>query len=172
MSLRAAVALAAVSLFALGCRRGEETRFLNFDPETSAGRLASGWSGWEKTGEADTFVWAQAREVKVKLASRADGDRLVRFRAWPFLFPESSGQTVTLLVNGEKAGFAVMDKIPRVYIFVVPKASWKAGENELTLAFAYAESPKLRIPGANDGRTLAAAFDWLDVTPGVPAPKG
>jgi hypothetical protein len=64
-----------------------------------------------------------------------------------------------------------MDKIPRVYTFVVPKASWKAGENELTLAFAYAESPKLRIPGANDGRTLAAAFDWLDVTPAVPAPK-
>ncbi len=171
MSVRAAAVLSAAALLVLGCRRGDETRFLNFDPETSAGRLVSGWSGWEKTGEADTFVWAQAREAKVKVAARTGGDRVVRFRAWPFLFLESPGQTVTLLVNGEKAGFAVMDKVPRVYSFVAPGGSWRSGENELTLSFSYAESPKLRVPGADDARTLAAAFDWLDVTPAAAAPK-
>jgi hypothetical protein len=171
MTFRAAAAVAAASLLALSCRRAEETRFLNFDPETSAGRLVSGWSGWEKTAEADTFVWAQARTASLRLSESADGDRVVRFRAWPFRFPDAPGQTVTLLVNGKRAGDAAMDVLPRVYSFAVSRAAWTSGDNDLTFSFSYAESPKLRIPGANDGRTLAAAFDWLDVTPAEPASK-
>jgi hypothetical protein len=171
MSRGAAAALAVICLVASGCRRGDETRFLNFDPETSAGHLVSGWSGWEKTAGADTFVWAQARTATLRLAGRRDGDRVVRFRAWPFSFPDAPGQTVTLFVNGMRAGEAAMDGAPRVYSFPVPRASWKAGENELAFSFSYAESPKLRIPGATDGRTLAAAFDWLDVTPAASSQK-
>ena len=34
--------------------------------------------------------------------SRADGDRLVRFRCWPFVFPGAPPQTLTLFVNDQR----------------------------------------------------------------------
>lgn len=160
----AAVAVGA-ALAAGGCRRPEETRFLNFDPETTAGRLVAGWSGWEKTPENDTFVWAQAREATVKVRCAGGSDRILRFRAWAFLYPGAPEQVVTLRVNGTRVDAAGLYREPHVVTFVVPKALWKNGENELRLAFAYAESPKDRIPGEDDTRTLAAAFDWLEILP-------
>src|ERR1039458_1710548 len=38
------------------CRTPEETRSLNFDPETTTGALGAGWDGFEKTELGDTFV--------------------------------------------------------------------------------------------------------------------
>jgi hypothetical protein len=164
---RAAFAATALSaaLAAGGCRPPEETRFLNFDPETTAGRLVAGWSGWEKTPENDTFVWAQARETRMTVTNAGGSDRVVRFRAWSFLYPNAPEQTVTLFVNGTRIDAAGLYREPHVATFVVPKALWKKGENELRFAFAWAEAPKDRMPGSDDSRTLAAAFDWLEILP-------
>ncbi len=92
-------------------------------------------------------------------------DRVVRFRAWSFLYPTAPEQTVTLYVNGTRIDAAGLYREPRVVTFVVPKALWKKGENELRFAFAWAEAPKDRTPGSDDSRTLAAAFDWLEILP-------
>jgi hypothetical protein len=43
--------------------------------------------------------------------------------------------------------------------------------NELRFVFAYAESPKDRVSGAADERTLSAAFDWLEILRSLPAKK-
>ena len=141
---------------------------MGFDPESSDGLLASGWSGWEKTAEGDTFVWAQAKSAALRIASRADGDRLVRFRAWPYRFPGAPPQVITLWVNDAKIESTPLADGPRVYAFVAPKAAFKKGRNDLRLEFAYAEAPKDRQPGAGDARTLAAAFDWLELVPPRP----
>jgi hypothetical protein len=162
--VRAALLFASL-IASAACRQGEETRFLNFDPETTSGHLVSGWSGWEKTAENDTFVWAQAREAKVKVTNAGGSDRILRFRAWAFSFPNAPEQVVTLYVNGTRVDAVGLDKEPRVVTFVVPKALFKKGENEIRFAFAYAEPPKERIPGAEDTRRLAAAFDWLEILP-------
>lgn len=165
MSRRFAAALALAAALTAGCRRSEETRFLNFDPETTAGRLGSGWSGWERTPENDTFVWAQARDARMKVANAGGSDRVVRFRAWSFRYPDAPEQTVTLYVNGTRIDAGGLFREPHVVTFVVPKALWKKGENELRFAFAWTEAPKDRLPGSDDARTLAAAFDWLEVLP-------
>jgi hypothetical protein len=162
---RLALLLLAAVLAGSGCRRGEETRFLNFDPETTAGHLVSGWSIWEKTPENDTFVWAQAREARVRVTNAGGSDRVVRFRAWSLVYPNAPEQTVTLFVNGTRIEAAGLYREPRVVTFVVPKALWKKGANEFRLEFAWAEAPKDRIPGSDDPRTLAAAFDWLEILP-------
>ena len=169
-SVLALAALVALVVTA-SCRRVEETRSLNFDPETTAGALGPGWDGFEKTDSGDTFVWAHGKEARVVVTSRADGDRLVRFRCWPFGFPGGPGQTLTFSLNGRKIDSVNMGGEPRVYTIPTPKDAWKRGVNELTFAFAYAESPKDRIPGATDERTLAAGFDWLEILPPVSAPK-
>jgi hypothetical protein len=95
----------------------------------------------------------------------------VRFRCWPFGFPGGPGQTLTFSLNGRRIDAVNMGGEPRVYTIPTPKDAWKRGVNELTFAFAYAESPKDRIPGATDERTLAAGFDWLEILPPVSAPK-
>jgi hypothetical protein len=58
-----------------------------------------------------------------------------------------------------------------VFALPTPKDAWKRGVNEMKFLFAYAESPKDRIPGAEDERTLAAAFDWLEILPPAPPHK-
>ena len=153
------------------CRAPEETRSLNFDPETTTGALGAGWDGFEKTELGDTFVWAHGREARVLIVSRADGDRLVRFRCWPFAFPGAPPQTLTLFVNDQKTDVYTLGGEPRVYAIAVPRAIWKRGANELKFVFAYAESPKDRVSGATDERTLSAAFDWLEILRPQPTRK-
>lgn len=161
---RALAALAAVAAVA-ACRPADETRSLNFDPETAAGALGPGWDGFEKTASGDTFVWAHGREARLVVGSRADGDRLVRFRCWPFAYPGGPPQTVTLSLNDRRIDALTLRGEPAVYALRTPKEAWRRGVNEIKLVFAYAESPKDRVPGAGDERTLSAAFDWLEILP-------
>ena len=157
---------ALVLLVATGCRPSvEETRFLNFDPESSAGALTSGWSGFEKTDKGDTFAWCQATEAKVKVTSRADGDRLLRVRAWAFVYPGAVPQTLTVYVNDTKLDTVPMTPDPHVYTIAAPQVVWHSGANDVRFSFAYAEAPRDRLPGSSDGRTLSAAFDWLEIVP-------
>ena len=153
------------------CKTPEETRSLNFDPETTTGALGAGWDGFEKTDLGDTFVWVHGREARISIVSRADGDRLVRFRCWPFVFPEAPLQTLTLFVNDQRIDALTLGGEPRVYAVAVPRALWKRGANELKFVFAYAESPKDRVSGATDERTLSAAFDWLEILRPQPAKR-
>jgi hypothetical protein len=165
-SARGAAACLAVALAATGCgRAARETGFLNLDPESSTGALASGWSGFEKTEPGDTFVWAQARDVTARVFAGGPGERLVRFRAWPFLWEGAPPQTVTVSVNGVRLETLTLWPGPRVYAVTSPGPAWKEGENTLTFSFGYAEAPKDRVPGAADTRTLAAAFDWIEIVP-------
>lgn len=153
-----------------GCRHElVETRSLGFDVETTAGSLGTGWSGWEKGPEGDTFVWAQSRQATLRVLGKADGDRLVRFRCWPFRFPGAGPQQVVLYVNDARIDAVTLVEPPHVYTLATPKAVWKPGVNDLRFEFAYADSPKDRA-GGSDPRTLAAAFDWLEVVPPVPPP--
>lgn len=173
IGFRAPAAVLAVSLILTGaCRSPEETRSMNFDPETTLGALGAGWDGFEKTELGDTFVWSHGREAHLTVVSRGDGDRLVRFRCWPFAFPGGPPQTLTLSVNDKKTDTLTLGGEPRVYAVSVPRAFWKKGPNDLRFAFAYAESPKDRVSGATDERTLSVAFDWLEVLrPQPPAKK-
>lgn len=171
---RLPLAVLALALVLPGCGRpAPETRFLNFDPESSSGARTSGWSGYETTGEGDTFSWAQAREAQATVVAGAAADRLVRFRTWPFRWEGAPPQTVTVAVNGVQLATWTLSDGARVYSAASPAAAWREGTNVLSFTFAYAEAPKDRIPGNDDSRTLAAAFDWVEIVPvAAPAAKG
>ena len=158
--------LVLLALAAGSCARPvPEPRFLNLDPESSAGALGTGWSGFEKTDRGDTFAWAQAREAEVTLVAPGSADRLVRFRAWPFEWPGAPPQTASVSVNATTFATDTLVGGPAVYGAVAPAAAWREGANTLRFEFAWAEAPKDRAPGADDSRTLAAAFDWIEVVP-------
>ena len=167
----APVVTLALALAFGGCARPvPQTRFLNFDPESTTGALTEGWSGFETTAAGDTFVWARAREARASVLAGAGADRLVRFRAWPFRWEGAPPQTVAVAVNGVQLTKLTLSDGPRVYAATSPAAAWKEGTNVLTFTFAYAEAPQDRIPGTGDTRTLAAAFDWIEILPLGPGP--
>lgn len=156
----------AFALTAVACSRPEpRTVFLNFDAESSTGSLISGWSGFEKTAAGDSFAWAQAREASVAVTADGPADRLIRFRAWPFGWAGAPPQTVTVWVNDVRLETMTVWEGPRVYSTASPGPAWKSGVNVLRFEFAWAEAPKDRIPDAADTRTLAAAFDWIEILP-------
>ena len=160
--------LPAFVLLSAGCARVVETRFLNFDAESSAGALGPGWSGFEKTAENDTFSWCQSKQGKLSLKIAGTGDRLIRFRCWAFAFPGSGAQSATVFVNDARLEVVPIAGDPRVYTILAPAAVFRKGDNELRLEFTYAESPKDRVPGSVDERTLSAAFDWIEILPPAP----
>lgn len=166
---RAAAALLPLALAACA-PSAPGTRFLNLDAESTRTELASGWSGFERTGSGDTFAWAQAREARVVLLAEGPADRLVRFRAWPFRWEGAPPQTVAVVLNGVRLGAVPLADGPGVYALPSPGPAWKKGENVLSFEFAYAEAPRDRVPGVADARTLAAAFDWIEVLPLASAP--
>ena len=172
--LRVAPVLALALAGAACSRPAPETRFLNFDAESSSGALTSGWSGFEKSAAGDTFAWAQAREAAVTVSVGGPADRLIRFRLWPFVWPGAPPQTVTVWVNDVRLEAMTVWEGPRVYAASSPGPAWKSGGNVLRFEFAWAEAPKDRIPGGGDTRTLAAAFDWIEILPiggeSLPAP--
>lgn len=150
----------------MGCRAPiEELRFLNFDAESSGDALVSGWSGFETGPGGDTYCWCRGREARLRVQSRADGDRLVRVRCWPFRYPGAGPQRLTVHLNGVLIDTLELAEGPAVYRLVTPQAAWRPGPNELRFSFAYAEAPRDHVPGSADDRTLSAAFDWIEIVP-------
>ena len=165
-SILQASALLALALAGAACSRpAPQTRFLNFDAESSSGALLSGWSSFEKTPEGDTFAWAQAREATLSVAADGPADRLIRFRTWSFGWEGAPPQTVTPWVNDVRLETIRLAGGTRVYSTTSPGPAWKRGGNVLKFEFAWAEAPKDRIPGGGDARTLSAAFDWVEILP-------
>lgn len=161
-----AASVLALALAAAACSHPEpRTLFLNFDAESSSRALTSGWSGYEKSASGDTFVWAQAREAALAITADGPADRLIRFRAWPFGWEGAPPQTVTVWVNDVRLETLTVWEGPRVYTTASPGPAWKSGVNVLRFEFGWAEAPKDRIPGGADTRTLAAAFDWVEILP-------
>jgi hypothetical protein len=146
----------------LACRApAAATRFVNFDPASGSEAMLTGWSSFERSPEGDTFAWTIAREARLVLRDAADGDRLVRFRCWPYWYEGAPVQTVALTLNGAAVETVRLASDRRVYTAYVPRELWRRGGNDLALAFAYAERPSAH--GGGDDRTLAVAFDWLEV---------
>ena len=157
---------AAVGYFLAPAPPLDETRFLNFDAEsTPEGYLLAGFSGPEVTEEGDSFRWCDAPVARVKVRSRADGDRTLRVRFWPFVYPGGPAQSVSVYVNEKLVRVRDMAHGPHIGVFRVPAYFWRKGDNEIRFKFTYAETPKLRTPPSQDVRTLSAAFDWLEILP-------
>lgn len=144
----------------------DETRFLNFDPEsTPQGVLVSGFSAGEVSPNGDSFRWCDSANVRLKVRTRGDGARTLRMRYWPFEYTDSPKQSVSILVNEQLVGTRDMESGPHVATLRVPAHFWRKGDNEIRFKFKYAETPVLRMPPSQDKRTLSAAFDWLEILP-------
>jgi len=143
----------------------QETRFLNFDPEsTPAEALVGGWSNFESDpGNGNTFAWCANQNCSLRLQVRPEGDIVIRARVSAFGFPDAPQQALSVFVNGTPVGTQPVVGEMKIATFKAPRAVWHAGPNDVRLNFVYAVSPKSKFPNAEDARTLAAALDWFEL---------
>jgi hypothetical protein len=142
----------------------DETRFLNFDAESTASeRLDTGWSTFEVDAAGNTFVWCVAERCTLSVLGSFEGRQLVRLRSFPFRYPDAPPQSAVVSVNGQQVATVELRDDPHVVEVPTEAGVWHRGKNTITFEFAYAESPLERIPGSEDPRRLSVAFDWLQV---------
>lgn len=136
------------------------------DRWTPHSALVAGWSLFESAGpDAATIAWCEARECVVDVSIPDPADRVLRIRLAPFEYTGAPAQELTVRLNESTLGTGVAKPGWNVLSFKAARDAWRPGSNQLRLEFAYAESPKRRVPSSDDMRTLSAAFDWIEVTP-------
>lgn len=128
--------------------------------------LLVGWSSNEQWGPGGpTMQWTNDRESFLMLSLREPVDRVLEVRMRPIVYPGSPLQTVSLEVNGTFRAKLVLDPEWAVYRVTLPATSFRSGLNTLTFRYGYAIVPASVIPGTSDERTLAVAFDTLELKP-------
>jgi hypothetical protein len=150
----------------LADRRAFAARFpriaLGFGPESDL-FLTGGFGDAEGTG-GEYGRWVIGTHASLILPSDAARDRRIAIRMLPLLTKKSQHATVAL--NGATIAELDLANEWREYTVDVPRTRWRLGANELTLTFAWAESP-----GTNDPRPLSAMLDELSLDGGAIPPK-
>jgi peptidoglycan/LPS O-acetylase OafA/YrhL len=159
-----ALAIAAVAGYLGGSSRVPESYFTNFSKESlHVHDSDSGWSAFEELPTGDSFVWCAAKTCTLQVRVSGDAKHILRMRLFAFGYPGASTQKVKVSLNQTLLGEREVPNQMSVLSFDPPANLWKDGANQLAFKFKYAEMPKRNIQGSSDVRTLAAAFDWLEV---------
>ena len=143
---------------------------IDFGDWTAAPYRGDGWYDDEDVFAAGAN-WAVQLQAQVFLPVRGAGDRTLSMQIAPFVYPGAPSQKVTFSLNDYPldASFALNEGWQVIRV-TLPEAALRQGLNRLDLHFDHATAPSAVLPGSTDGRTLAAAMDWLEVGH-VPPPK-
>jgi arylsulfatase A-like enzyme len=132
--------------------------------------LGSGWSSDEGIPGIGTYVWAVGASSEVDIFVPAVRDLPLTFRCWPFVFPESPAQHVTIVLNGATVAKTALRPEPSDYRVDLPAAGLREGWNHLVLHYAYARAP-IEVAASPDDRPLAVAWDFIRVGEDDAVPK-
>lgn len=126
--------------------------------------LGKGWSYPEKTPDGRTFRWAMAERVEIALVPPpAWPRRRLVLRLMPFPRPDQPPQSVAIEVNSQPLAQVTLE--PGWNEIPLPPMDGPQEIDLVTFGFAWRQSPSALDPGAGDPRQLAAAFDFVDLTP-------
>jgi len=126
--------------------------------------LQEGWARPEVHGDSGrTFAWVTAPEARVEIVRLHAGAGELVVRGWPFRWPEAPAQELEIRVNGQSVGSRPMKRGRSAMRFDVPEGVFCPGTNSIDLRFGYADSPANVSPGSQDGRSLAAAIERIEI---------
>lgn len=149
-----------------------ETRRIDPGSAADRGLLVAGWGRPEvDPGTGKAFVWATSTTATFEANLLQPAATSLRFVCRPFAFEGAPSQTVEVVANGVLVGGVTLGRRAEPYSVQIPAERLRPGRNRLQLRFAYAESPRRLDPGSDDQRTLAAAFEELELQP-VAAARG
>ena len=140
-----------------------ELRRLDFGVADTRSYLDEGWSRDESAADGTSFVWSTGESSSLRLFLAERRDVLLSFRCWTFQYFEAPPQQVTVEVNGATIATVALPAGPAEYRVRVPASAVEPGSNRVSFRYRWHRAPRDVIPGANDGRALAVAWDWLSV---------
>jgi hypothetical protein len=123
--------------------------------------LSEGWSSPERWDEL-TVAWADAKESRLWVYFPRVEDFAMELRLLPLPLPGSPAQAVKIYVNGRFVGEIALEVSDwHSYTVRLPRTYLAAGINAFRFVYRYTASPSKVMPGNNDLRTLAVAFDYV-----------
>ena len=126
--------------------------------------LVEGFSTPERNGRSE-FAWAIADQARIRLRILDDDSGWLHFAAFPFVIGSSVKQTVSVRLNETAVGTVTLSPGRFAdYSLPLPNGALTFGDNIITFDFSYAEAPSRMFHSATDTRTLAAAFDYIEIT--------
>ena len=126
--------------------------------------LVEGFSTPELNGNTD-FTWAIARHAKIRMWILDKDSDWLHLSIRPFVVNVDVPQVVSVGVNETNLGTATLTSAGfSDYSLRLPTDVLKLGENVVTFDFVYAEMPRRVSESSPDTRTLAAAFDYIEIT--------
>ena len=124
----------------------------------------------ETSADGTTFVWATGHEAAVEVALPSSSPSCLSVRLWPMECAQST-QRARFLLDGREIGRLDLSPGAQTMRLTIPERGGTGGDSLLVAQFQHVCSPRDNDARSQDARPLAAAFDWLEITPG-PCPAG
>ncbi|MCK8603270.1 hypothetical protein [Desulfoferrobacter suflitae] len=126
--------------------------------------LSRGWHQTEAWGDGTTVRWVEGTSASLEiLANRVRGVQM-ELRLIPFHYPGGPVQEMTVSVNGSCIAMRKLEDHDFAPLTVtVPGGVLKYGLNSVKLDFSFSAVPLEVVPGSEDGRSLSAALDYVQL---------
>jgi arylsulfatase A-like enzyme len=124
--------------------------------------LGRGWFHDERARDSgETFVWSDGpvSELSFHLGWRRELE--LEVRCWPFQFPGAEPQVVALELNSHPVAELTLETGPAAYRVVLPASAQVEGRNTLVARYRRVDAPAAVVPGSDDRRQLAVAWDRI-----------
>jgi arylsulfatase A-like enzyme len=144
-------------------REVHETGALDIGTLEARHHLLEGWSRDERNGDGVTLAWGMGERSTLSLDVLVPRDLELWFRCWPFAPEDGVPQTLTAFLNGTPLGQLSLAAEAASYRLGLPAAALLAGTNELEFRYARSRRPSDLWPGSSDERSLAVAWDALEL---------
>ena len=167
-SRKGIVAYDFIESFPLSESRHEVT-FIDFGTPTARPHLRSGWSTDEGSGNA-SWVWSLGRESVLEFFLHEPRELPVTFRCFPFQFPGSPPQRISIAVNGVDLQTVRLLDGSKPYQIILPAVALKTGKNQLQFRYAYSRSAIAVMPDSVGQRILSKVT--LQVSQAIPSYPG
>lgn len=134
---------------------------LDFDSTEPQFFVTKGWSQSESWGDV-TVAWSEAPESTVWFYLPKASDLKLDLRLLPFSYPSAPEQRVKVFSNGRYIQEIQLDRGGwQDYSLKLPGSVLSQGVNAIRFAYRYAVPPLKVVPGSQDSRRLAVAYDKI-----------
>lgn len=140
---------------------GPDGYLLDFDSATPQFFLTEGWSRSETWGDL-TVAWSDAPASTLWLYLPRASDLTMELRLLPFSYPSATAQGIKVVVNGRYLqDIQLAQSGWQSYSVKLPSSVLSPGINAIRFVYRYTASPSQVIPGSQDPRRLAVAYDKI-----------
>lgn len=126
--------------------------------------LARGWYGAERHGGVG-MAWSAGRESTLGVYLPEARAMRMELSLMPLALPGLPRQDVSVNVNGTDLGVIALDPGWRGYTLDVPREAVREGFNRIRFRYGFAVAPGRVVPGLDDPRELAVAFERVRLRP-------